>query len=172
MKNITGFFLVMIALLTVWPASVGRSGDTRPLSPIELKTIAIVDAAYEFVVEHSDDMDYVQHELESNPDFKDPDNDLYIFMHCYEVGKMEAVCCGQGARPELVGKNMWHLRTPNGRLLFHEIREIIEKDGKGWIEYDWLNPFTKTIQTKCSYARSIHLKDGREAWIGSGYWKE
>lgn len=86
--------------------------------------------------------------------------------------RKKAVCCGQGSRPELVGKNMWHLRTPTGRLVFHEIARMIEKDGKGWIEYDWLNPYTKTIQTKISYVKGISLGDRGKAWVGCGFWKK
>ena len=77
-----------------------------------------------------------------------------------------------GVRPELVGKNMWSLRTPNGRLLFYELSELAERYGEGWLEYDWLNPFTKKIQTKRSYVKKIVLKDGRKAWVGCGFWKE
>ena len=171
MKNRAVFFLAVIALL-MFPAGPSRAGDRQSLSPLALKTKAIVDAAYEYALEHSDDMAVVQDALQNDPRFSDSEHALYIFMHCYHEGTDEAVCCGQGARPELVGKNMWQLRTPNGRLLFHEIREMIERDGQGWLEYDWLNPFTRTIQTKHSYARAIVLKDGRKAWIGSGYWKE
>ena len=171
MKNIACIFLLPIAFILV---SVGPSGagEEQALSPLALKTKAIVDAAYDFVIERSNDMVLVQDSLQNDPRFFDRENELYIFMHCYEEGVDAAVCCGQGVRPELIGKNMWHLRTPNGRLLFHEIREMIEKDGEGWIEYDWLNPFTNTIQTKRSYVRKIVLKDGRKGWIGSGYWKE
>jgi signal transduction histidine kinase len=66
---------------------------------------------------------------------------------------------------------MWHLRTPNGRLLFHEIARMVEKNGGGWIEYDWLNPFSNRLQTKISYVKGVVIDDGRKAWIGCGLWK-
>jgi signal transduction histidine kinase len=171
MKKKAGFFPIMTAFI-LFSAGPLWAEEEQTLSALALKTRAIVDSAYAFVVEHSADMSYVQKTLQNDPRFIDRENELYIFIHCYHEGKDEAVCCGQGVRPELIGKDMWHLRTPNGRLLFHEIREMIEKDGKGWIEYDWLNPFTRTIQTKRSYARGVVLKDGRKAWVGSGYWME
>jgi signal transduction histidine kinase len=67
---------------------------------------------------------------------------------------------------------MWNLRTPNGRLLFHEIARLVEKDGEGWIEYDWLNPFTNRLQPKLSYIKSVLLGGGRKVWVGCGLWKE
>ena len=145
---------------------------TEVLSPVAMETKAIVDSAYSFIKDHSDDMSEVQKALQTDPRFSDQDKELYIFMHCYDVTKEEAICCGQGARPELVGKNMWHLRTPNGRLLFQEMAQMIIADNKGWIEYEWLNPFMNKIQTKCSYMRGIVLKDGRKAWVACGFWKE
>ena len=146
--------------------------EREVLSPVAMKAKAIVDAAHSFIRAHSDDMPAVQKALQKDPRFIDHDKKLYVFVHCYNAAKEEAICCGQGIRPELVGKNMWHLRTPNGRLLFHEIMQMIEANGKGWIEYEWLNPYTKKIQTKCSYVRGIVLKDGRKAWVGCGFWKE
>lgn len=146
--------------------------ENEVLSPVALKAKAIVEAAHAYIRAHSDDMTAVQRALQHDSRFIDHDKGLYIFMHCYNAEKKEAICCGQGVRPELVGKNMWHLRTPNGRLLFHEMARIMERDGKGWIEYDWLNPYTKSIQTKLSYVKGIVLKDGRKAWVGCGFWKE
>ncbi len=144
----------------------------KPLPAVAAKTREIVEAAHAFVDGHSDDMAAVQFALQTHPEFFDRDEKLYVFMHCYNIEKKEAICCGQAVRPKLVGKNMWHLRTPAGRLLFHEMAQVIEREGQGWIEYDWLNPYTNTLQTKCSYIKGITLKDGRKAWVGCGFWKK
>ena len=162
---------IFFMLLSV-PGSQLRAEEYWEQSELALKTKAIVDAAYAFILENSNDMPAVQEALQNDPRFFERERQLYIFMHCYHEGTDEAICCGQGVRPELIGKNMWHLRTPTGRLLFHEIREIIERDGQGWIEYEWLNPYTNTIQTKRSYVRGIVLEDGRKAWVGCGFWKK
>ena len=171
MKSILGFipvslFMAVLAVAAAW------AEDDPTLSPLAQKTQTLVDSAYTYVLEHSDDMSAVQEALEQDPRFHDHENGLYIFIHCYDLEKKEAICCGQGIRPELVGRNMWSLRTPNGRLLFYEIALIIERDGAGWIEYDWLNPYNNIIQTKRSYIRGIRFKDGRKRWIGSGFWKK
>jgi signal transduction histidine kinase len=171
MKYITAYISALFVFCLISAPFVSAQ-EREELSPVAMKVKAIVDAAYSFVRAHSDDMSAVQKALQKDPRFIDHDKKLYVFIHCYNAAKEEAICCGQGIRPELVGKNMWHLRTPNGRLLFHEIMQMIEADGKGWIEYEWLNPYTKKIQTKRSYVRGIVLKDGRKAWIGCGFWKE
>ena len=162
---LTFIFLVVLA-------GVSWADENQDLSPVALKTKQIVEAACSYISAHSEDMQAVQHALQNDSRFIDHKDRLYIFMHCYNAEKKEAVCCGQGIRPELVGRNMWHLRTPNGRLLFQEIEQLIKRDGGGWLEYDWLNPYTNKIQTKRSYVKGAILKDGRKVWIGSGYWKD
>lgn len=169
MKTIAVSLLALFAAILVPCVS---SQERERLSPVAIKVKAIVEAANSFICAHSDDMSAVQKALKNDPRFFDHDKELYVFVHCYNAAKEEAICCGQGIRPELVGKNMWNLRTPNGRLLFHEIIQMIEANGKGWIEYEWLNPYTKTIQTKRSYMKGLVLKDGRKAWVGCGFWKE
>jgi signal transduction histidine kinase len=124
-------------------------------SPVAQKAKTIVEAASDYIRTHSKDMVAVQNAIRSDPRFSDPENALYVFMHCYDVARKEAIVCAHGIRPELIGKNMWHLRTPNGRLLFHEIARMVEKNGGGWIEYDWLNPFSNRLQTKISYVKGV-----------------
>lgn len=171
MKTIVVSLLAGLVFISI-SAPCASPEEMERLSPFAMKARAIVEAAHAFIRIHSDDMSAVQKALENDPRFFDHDKKLYVFVHCYNAAKEEAICCGQGIRPELVGKNMWHLRTPNGRELFHEIAQMIETDGKGWIEYEWLNPYTKTIQTKRSYMKGIVLKDGQNAWVGCGFWKE
>lgn len=132
---------------------------------------AIVYQAYDFVGEQGQDMDSVQRAFENDARFRDDSRQLYIFMHAYNAQKKEAICVAQGKRPELVGKNMWGLRSPSGRLTFQEQTAIIEKKDEFWLEYEWLNPYTLTVQIKRSFFKKIVLHDGRNAWIGCGYWK-
>jgi signal transduction histidine kinase len=171
MKTIVVSLLALFVFTSIL-APCASSQNRERLSPLAMKAKAIVEAAHSFISARSDDMFAVQKAFENDPRFFDHDKKLYVFAHCYNTAKEEAICCGQGIRPELVGKNMWHLRTPNGRLLLHEVAQMIEANGEGWVEYEWLNPYTKTIQTKHSYIKGIILKDGQKAWVGCGFWKE
>ena len=165
-------YILLICIFLSFVGDPGWAVENQEVSPLAVKTMEIVNVAYAYVNEHSDNMALIQKALQNDPRFFDRENQLYIFVHCYNLTNKGAVCCAQGARPELIGKNMWHLRTPSGRLLFKELALLVERDGKGWLEYDWLNPYTNTIQTKRSYVRGIVLKNGRKAWVGCGYWKE
>lgn len=171
MKHVAVFPLI-VWFVAFSVLSQDRTGETRTAEDMAHRVKAMVESVHAYVLTHSDDMAAVQRALVTRPDFSDHDRNLYIFIHCYDIEKKEAVCCGQGIRPELVGKNMWHLRTPNGRLLFKEISFMVERDKEGWIDYDWLNPYTRNIQAKRSYFKGLMLKDGRKAWVGCGYWKE
>ncbi len=138
---------------------------------IENDVRRMVYQAYTYVLENGRDMGKVQHAFEHEPRFRDDNRNLYIFMHAYNAEKKEAICVAQGIRPELVGKNMWNLRTPSGRLTFQEQTKIFETTDEFWLEYEWLNPYTQTIEIKRSFFKKIVLHDGRNAWIGCGYWK-
>ena len=169
LKNIESLIigLFFCFALFVSPASA----DEEELSPIAQKAKALVEAAHAYINEHSSDMEAVQKALQEDPRFRDDDNELYVYIYAYNFGKEEAICRGHGMKPELLGKNLWKLRTPNGRLLFQESAKMMEKNDNGWIEYDWLNPFKKKIQTKTSYIMKIVLEDGQKAWVGCGFWK-
>lgn len=164
------FCLLLAGLFLSGPAA-GAAADEN-MSPIAVKTKKIVDTAYDFILKHSDDMEAVQRALRKDSRLYDHKMGLYVFIHCYDKAKKEAIVRGQGIRPELLGKNLWDLRTPSGRLLFQELVEQIEKKKSLWLEYEWLNPYTKSIQTKRSLFRGVVLKDGSKCWVGSGYWKK
>ncbi len=168
------FPVYLLALFVFCSISVSDVSalESEELSQLAMKAKAIVEAAHSFIIDHSDDMSFVQKALQEDPRFSDHDKRLYIFMHAYNAEKEEAICIGQGIRPEFIGKNMWSLRTPNGRLVFHEMIELAEQYDEFWLEYEWLNPYTKTIKTKFSFFKKIVLKDGRKAWVGCGFWKE
>ena len=133
---------------------------------------AIVDRACELFLEKQGNTALLQEEFRNNPQLRVDEQELYIFMHRFDEEKHEVVCIGQGVRPELVGKNMWGLRTPTGRHLFPDFISMAKTQDAFWLEYEWLNPYTQTIQIKRSYLRIVHLPDGAPAWIGCGYWKE
>ncbi|MBN1760509.1 MAG: cache domain-containing protein [Chitinispirillaceae bacterium] len=178
-KNLTGWPLWsrLVVHLLAWIALAGglqvaSSRDSMTIARFEKKTRAMVNRAYAVVVEKSHDMNTVQRLFEKDPQLFDEKNKMYIFMHAYNAEKKEAICVAQGKRPALIGKNMWGLRTPTGRLIFQEQIELIAEKDEFWLEYDWLNPFTNQICIKQSFFKKVVLADGRNAWVGCGYWKD
>ena len=73
---------------------VAFSSAEENTSPMVAKTIQIVNAAHDYVMKHSDDMETVQHALRFDPRFHDNENGLYVFIHCYNEAKKEAIVRG------------------------------------------------------------------------------
>ncbi|MBI4777120.1 MAG: cache domain-containing protein [Deltaproteobacteria bacterium] len=89
--------------------------------------------------------------------------DLYLFAYDYT-----GTCLAQGASPQLVGKNLWNLKTPTGTYLIQDIIELSKKGG-GWLEYQWMHDYKKKLMTKESYIMPV---EGMDALIGCGFFKE
>ena len=90
-------------------------------------------------------------------------DDLYLFAYNYDI-----VCVAQGAKPELVGKNLSKFKTPEGEYLLQNILKLA-KNGGGWYQYRWMHPYKKKLMTKESYILPI---EGMDIFVGCGYWAE
>jgi len=68
-------------------------------------------------------------------------------------------------KKSLIGSNIKHIRDPNGVYLFAEMIDIINTQGKGFVEYQWNKPDAESPVDKVSYVK------GFEPWgwvIGTG----
>jgi cytochrome c len=100
-------------------------------------------------------------------DFSRPDGgfvqgELYVF--CYDH---DGVNKAHGGNPSFVGKNLLHIKDPDGKEPNAEIVKVGFEQGKGWVDFKWPNPATKKIQPKSAYV--IHTND---VVCGVGYYKE
>ena len=78
--------------------------------------------------------------------------DLYIFVYD-EKGTVLA----HGVRLELVGKNRWESKDPDGKPWIQEWTDLVHKQTSGWIEYKELNPAAgNKVMKKASF---VQLKD-------------
>lgn len=84
----------------------------------------------------------------SNASFHD--RDLYPFVY-----DMKGVCVSHGARPALIGKNLYDLKDQNGKYLIREMVALTQGKGSGWIDYKWPNPITNKIEDKSSYVEKM-----------------
>jgi len=84
----------------------------------------------------------------STPEFHD--RDLYVFIY-----DMNGICVAHGARPALIGKNLYDLKDQDGKYLIREMVEIAKTTGSGWFNYKWPNPINNKIEDKTSYVEKM-----------------
>jgi signal transduction histidine kinase len=96
---------------------------------------------------------YIQQagEAKAFADFTRPDGgftqgELYVF--CYD---RDGVNRAHGANPLFVGKNLKHLKDPDGIEPNAAIIETGFGAGRGWVHFKWPNPVTKKIEPKSAY---------------------
>ncbi len=78
------------------------------------------------------------------------DRDLYPFV--YDI---KGICVAHGARPALIGKNLFDLKDQDGKYLIREILDIANGSGTGWVDYKWPNPLNNKIEDKSSYIEKM-----------------
>lgn len=92
------------------------------------------------------------------------DGDLYIFAY-----SEDGVIIGHGGNPALVGKNFWDMKDTGGVFFAREfIKTAGAKPEGGWVDYSWVNPNSKKIETKQSFVKKI----GENLIVGCGAYKK
>lgn len=84
-------------------------------------------------------------------DFTRPDGgfvqgELYVF--CYD---RDGINKAHGGNPLFVGKNLLHIKDPDGKEANFEIVKTGFEQERGWVDFKWPNPVTKKIQRKSAY---------------------
>lgn len=82
------------------------------------------------------------------------DRDLYAFIY-HANGPKLGVNVAHGARPALIGKNLFDLKDQDGKYLVRELIDIANKKGSGWFDYKWPNPLNNKIEDKTSYVEKM-----------------
>ena len=99
--------------------------------------------------------------------FSDPanktfhDRDLYIYVY-----DLNGVALAHGNNPKMVGKSLIGLKDNEGKPLIKEMVDLAKTKGKGWVEYQWPNPTTKTVEQKAGYIEKVD-----DILVGSGVYK-
>ncbi len=100
--------------------------------------------------------------------YKDENNPaLYVF-----VLDTDLVVAAHPILPHIVGMNLKGKPDPKGKLFREEMLEKALKDGKGWVDYHYLNPKTTQQTLKISYFELANGTDGKQYIIGSGLYPE
>jgi cytochrome c len=148
--------IVMGVLTSLFVGIVAMRPVARTATPEEAKAFSERAAAY--IVQVG--------EAKAFADFSRPnggfvDGELCVF--CYD---REGVSKAHGANPLFVGKNLLHIKDPDGKELEAAIVKTGFEQGRGWVDFKWPNPMTKTIQSKSAYV--IRTND---VVCGVGYYR-
>ncbi|MES2049820.1 MAG: cache domain-containing protein [Pseudomonadota bacterium] len=154
MKRIfLSLFLVFNALL---PASLVLAASERGNAE---EAIALVKKGSAFLKANGLEQGYA---AISDPKGQFVDRDLYLFVFD-ATGKTLA----HGANAKLIGKSLIDLKDSDDKYFIKEFLELASKKGKGWVDYKWPHPITKTIEHKSTYIEK--LENG--TIIGCGIYK-
>jgi uncharacterized protein len=91
------------------------------------------------------------------------DRDLYPFVFDF-TGLVRA----NGGTPAVVGKTVYDLKDQDGKFITQDMIGIARESIRGWIDYRWLNPTTKTIEDKSAYVERV---DNMDYIVGVGIYK-
>jgi cytochrome c len=98
----------------------------------------------------------------TRPDGGFVDGELYVF--CYD---RNGVNMAHGGNPSFVGRNLLHIKDPDGAEPNLLIVKMGFEQGRGWVDFKWPNPVTKRIENKSAYV----IRTGDVA-CGVGYYTE
>jgi len=90
--------------------------------------------------------------------------DTYVF--CIDTEKKANVA--HPITPNLVGKNLMHVKDVNGKLFFAEFINTANGAGSGWVEYMWPKPGEKTPSLKATY---VYKVPGESVFMAAGIYK-
>ena len=86
----------------------------------------------------------------SDPKGKFVNGDLYIFVY-----DLNGKCVAHGGNPKMVGKDLIDLKDSDGKAFVKERIELATKKGKGWQDYKFTNPVSKSIESKKAYIEKV-----------------
>ena len=72
---------------------------------------------------------------------------LYIFVY-----DEKGVVLAHGDRLDIIGRNRWNDKDPDGKYWVREWTDLVQKKGSGWVTYKQYNPADKrNLMDKSSY---------------------
>lgn len=89
------------------------------------------------------------------------DGELYVF--CYDRAGLNKA---HGGNRSFVGRNLLHIKDPDGIEPNALIVKMGFEQGRGWVDFKWPNPVTKRIENKSAYVIRTN-----EVVCGVGYYK-
>ncbi len=76
--------------------------------------------------------------------------ELYVFAY-----DMKAAIIAHPKNSKLVGKNLYDVPDNDGKMFRKEIVDVAKSKGTGWVDYKYLNPETKKVESKTTYVQKV-----------------
>jgi len=104
--------------------------------------------------------------LKSINDAKGPfiKGEIYVF-----AATMDNVLLGHPFDPSSRRINLSNMKDNSGVQIFRKFKEVVEKDGSGWVEYLWGKPGADKPSRKRSFVKKV---PGENIYVGAGYYAD
>ncbi|MCA1861690.1 cache domain-containing protein [Janthinobacterium sp. HSC-3S05] len=119
------------------------------VEPTEKDAIAMAERGAAFMKAHG------KEEMMKKITVKDPDfvqGSLYVDMRDIKTG----IVLAHPINPSIVGKDLTDVPDANGKKYRREIIELAQKQGKGWVDYQYKNPTSGKIEPKTTYILRVN----------------
>jgi cytochrome c len=137
MKMGISFMLAICLTVGITGASIGAEKATAK------EAEAMVKKAVAYIKANGKEKAFAEF---NNHQGKFTEKDLYITVY-----DLNAKCLAHGQSAKLIGKDLIGLKDADGKLFIKERMEIAKNKGKGWQDYKFTNPLTKSIEQKTTY---------------------
>ncbi|PLY48522.1 cache type 2 domain-containing protein [Janthinobacterium sp. ROICE36] len=131
-------------------AFAGGSGSvSAAVEATEKDAIAMAERGAAFMKAHG------KEEMMKKITAKDPDfvqGSLYVDMRDIKTG----IVLAHPINPSIVGKDLTDVPDANGKKYRREIIELAQKQGKGWVNYQYKNPTSGKIEPKTTYILRVN----------------
>jgi len=128
-------------------AQAGYAGAA--VEPTEKDAIAMAERGAAFIKAHG------EKEMMKKLSAKDPEfvqGELYVDMRDIKTG----IVLAHPINPSIVGKDLTDVPDANGKKYRREIIELAQKQGKGWVDYQYKNPVSGKIEPKTTYILRVN----------------
>jgi cytochrome c len=90
--------------------------------------------------------------------------EIYVF-----AASMDNVLLGHPFDPSARRINLSNMKDNSGVQIFRKMKEVVEKDGQGWVEYLWGKPGSDKPSRKRSFVKKVPEQN---IYVGAGYYSE
>ncbi len=144
----------------------GQTGDPEIKKIINMsdKMVAMVDDAVKYATKEGKQK-ALKTFMDKTPNTRFQQGELYLYTYDFK-----GTVISHGAKPHLVGKNIWKLQDKRGKLLIQALTKCAENKNGGYVLYYWPHPQKPSqILMKLGFVKPVIAKGKPENyWTGSG----